>query len=229
MIRFLLLASMLLLGACTSRLEVPPEIMASEKFSAVTENDRPPDYKIGPLDELTITVFQEPDLSIKDAPVDASGNLFMPLIGTVHAAGKSSSDLSQEIAAAYGARYLVNPQVSVLVSRAVALNVTVDGQVKKPGVYALDGGRTSLIQAIARAEGPTETAAIEEVLVLRREDGKRYAAKFDLAAIRSGQMADPEIVGGDVVIVDSSAARGVYQDILRSAPLLGPLFILLAQ
>ena len=64
------------------------------------------DYLIGPLDTIDVTVFEEPDLSIKATQVDASGNIALPLVGTVAAQGKTAADLSKELEDLFGAKYL---------------------------------------------------------------------------------------------------------------------------
>src|SRR3546814_19100731 len=88
-------------------------------------------YRIGALDVLKVTVFQEEDLSFDELQVDASGNVSLPLIGTVRAEGMTAAALSSEIATKLGAKYLVNPQVSVSVASSVSQNVTVEGNVNR--------------------------------------------------------------------------------------------------
>src|SRR3546814_477011 len=111
-------------------------------------------YRIGALDVLKVTVFQEEDLSFDELQVDASGNVSLPLIGTVRAEGMTAAALSSEIATKLGAKYLVNPQVSVSVASSVSQNVTVEGNVNQPGVYAINGRRseehTSELQSLMR-------------------------------------------------------------------------------
>lgn len=229
MLRVLSVAGLIFLSGCAGSMNVADSLLAPERFPSLVNAERAPEYVIGPLDELTITVFQEPDLSTKDAPVDASGSLLMPLIGSVYAEGKTSSQLALELERLYGERYLVDPQISIIVAKSVGQIVTLNGQVKKPGVFQMDTGRISLLQALALAEGTTEVASTDDIIVFRTEGGKRYAAKFNLASVQSGNTPDPEIRGGDVIIVGTSTMRGLYRDLLQTAPLLGPLFVLLAQ
>ncbi|GAA0314763.1 polysaccharide biosynthesis/export family protein [Sphingomonas oligophenolica] len=214
--------SLLILGlsACQG---VPPEgprgAAAYSMIPGRSPDSAPGDYKIGPLDVLSITVFQEPDLSFKEIPVDANGGLNFPLIGTVTASGKTANELSREIANLLNQRYLKDPQVSVVVSSSVSQHVTVEGSVTEPGVYEISG-RSTLLEAIARAKSPTRTAKLDEVVIFRVINGKRSAAVFDLRAIRAGKMDDPELIGGDVVVVGFSAAKGLYRDFLQTAPIL---------
>src|SRR3546814_3916383 len=83
------------------------------------------------------------DLSLEEVPVDASGNILFPLIGQVSVSGKTSTELSNAIAERLGERYLVDPQVSTIVSTSASQNVTVEGAVNKPGVFPLQGDRKS--------------------------------------------------------------------------------------
>jgi len=176
-------------------------------------------YRIGPLDVLKVTVFQEKDLSFDQIQVDASGNLSFPLIGTVHAAGDTALELSGAIARELGKQYLVNPQVSVSVAASVSQNVTVEGDVKQPGVYAINGTET-LLGALAQAQSPTEVAKLDQVVIFRNIDGRRAGAVFDVKAIREGRVPDPKVLGGDVVVVGFDQVKGVFRDLFKTAPFL---------
>ena len=176
-------------------------------------------YVIGPTDVLKITVFQVADLSFDELRVGSFGNIQMPLIGTVRAAGLTPGELSELLQAQLGERYLQNPQVSITVVESASQKVTVDGDVTKPGVYVMQG-RTTLVQAIAMAEGPTRTADLTSVAIFRNANGQRTVAVFDLRAIRNGEMQDPVILGDDVVVVDRSRLNAAMREILSAVPAL---------
>lgn len=178
-----------------------------------------PEYRIGPLDTIDVTVFQEPDLSAKALAVDASGNVVLPLVGAFPAAGKTTNVLSADIARKLGERYLVNPQVSVAVATSVSQKVVVQGQVVEPGVYDIKGS-TSLLEALSLAKGETNVASLDRVVVYRMINGQRMGALFDVHSIRNGHTKDPDIFGNDVVIVGYSNARSAWRDVLSAAPLL---------
>lgn len=175
------------------------------------------EYRIGPLDLLEISVFQVADLS-KTVKVSASGQIALPLIGTVEAGGKTVSELESEIAAKLGATYLQSPQVSVFVKEATSQRVTVDGAVEKPGIVPL-AGPTTLLQTIAISGGLARGADPQGIVVFRTVENQRMAAKFDLAAIRDGSAEDPVLYGGDVVVVDRSAMRTALGDLRESIPI----------
>lgn len=172
---------------------------------------------LGVGDKLDVTVFQVPDLSFKGLVVDTGGNIHMPLIGAVRGGGRTSSELSQDIAARLAAQYLRNPQVTVTVTEAASQKITVDGAVTKPGVYEMRGS-TSLLQAVAMAEGPTRVADLTKVAVFRTIDNRRSVALFDLAAIRQGRASDPQVYGDDIVVVDTSRMNSVMREVLAALP-----------
>lgn len=174
-------------------------------------------YQIGPLDKLALRVLQVEDLSFEEIYVDASGNLQLPLLGSVRAAGLTPGDLSREIEHRLGERYLRNPQVVVTVLEAADQKVTVDGAVRKPGVYKMQG-RVTLMQAVAMAEGPTNVAALDQVAVFRNVDGRPMVAVFDLREIRGGRATDPTLLGDDVVVVDTSRLSATIREVLQALP-----------
>lgn len=176
-------------------------------------------YRIGVLDNLSIRVFQEPELSFETVSVDASGFINFPLVGQIEAVGKTPQQLSDELEAGLGSRFIRDPQVVVGVVESAAQRVTVTGSVVEPGVYEI-AGASSLVESIARAKGLTDRAVDDEVLIFREIDGERYGAVFNLRHIQEGRAPDPQILGGDRIVVGYSTVRGAYQDFLRAAPIL---------
>lgn len=177
------------------------------------------EYSIGVGDKLSVRVFQVPDLSFDQLVVDTSGDIQMPLIGAVRATGQTAGQLSTAIAERLGAQYLRNPQVTVTVTEAASQKITVDGAVTKPGVYEMRGS-TSLLQAVAMAEGPTGVADLTKVVVFRTIDGQRSVALFDLQAIRQGRADDPTVLGDDVIVVDTSRMSAAMRGIVGALPAL---------
>ncbi len=182
-------------------------------------------YKIGPRDVLDITVFKVPDLS-KRVQVADSGNINLPLVGDIPAAGKTARDIERDLTTKLGAKYLQSPQVTVFVKEYNSQQVTIQGAVKKPGVYPVKG-KMSLLETIAMAEGLDKTYDAT-VLVLRENEGQRLAAKFDIDDIKKGIAADPAILKGDTVVVNTSMTKKAFDNVLRVLPNSGS-FIRLAQ
>lgn len=175
------------------------------------------DYRIGVSDLLRVSVFQVPDLSFDELRVDSSGNIHMPLIGAVRAEGRTAAELARVMTDELGSQFLRNPQVVITVTEAANQKVTVDGAVTKPGVYTMRG-RTTLMQAVAMAEGPSRTADLRSLAVFRRTEQGRMVAVFDLTAIRNGTAEDPVILGDDIIIVDTSRLNKAMLDVLQALP-----------
>lgn len=184
------------------------------------------DYHIAPDDVLRIQVYHEPDLSLEDAQVNAAGMVRMPLIGDVSVAGLSAGEAADVIAGRLGERYLVSPQVTLFVKKAVGRRITLDGEVREPGLYPFEG-RITLGQAVAMGKGPTRLAGLGQVVVVRHVQGQRQAAMFDLGAIRRGKAPDPEILPGDQIIVGLSRAKAILGGSLLAIPVLATGFIAL--
>lgn len=215
------LALLLPLSGCTSGLvgaNVATGPKAYDQFPAAKGSATAQAYFIGPLDRLDVAVFQEPDVSIKGALVDAGGNISMPLIGGTMAAGKTAEQLGDIIEQKL-ARYYVNPQVTVSIINSVSQRITVEGEVTEPGIYQMNGP-TTLLDALALAKGETENAAMRQVAVIRFTNGVRTGAVFDLQRIRRGDDKDPEIFAKDAIIVGHSNGKQLWHDLLKAAPLL---------
>ena len=179
-------------------------------------------YRIAPLDKLTISVFQVAQLS-GSYQVDLTGRIGMPLLGTVQAANKTTEEFQQHLTDLLSKKLLKNPEVTVGLTEATGSRITVDGSVKKPGIFPMFG-KTTLLQAIATAGGPDENANAKRVAIFREIGGRRMAAAYDLTAIRQGQDDDPEVYRGDVIVVDGSKGRRAFRDILSALPI-GSLFV----
>jgi polysaccharide biosynthesis/export protein len=173
-------------------------------------------YRIGPRDVLEVTVFKVPDLP-KVVQVSESGTINYPLIGELQAGGRTAREVEQDLTKLLGAKYLQNPQISVLVKEYNSQRITLEGAVKKPGVYPIVGG-LSLLQAIATAGG-FENNAEETVLLIRQKTGTPSAGKFDISQIRRGKAEDVQLEAGDVIIAPTSDIRQGMEVFFRLAPL----------
>ena len=169
----------------------------------------PSNYRLGPTDQIVVSVFGAPELE-REGAIDLAGNFAMPLAGTVEAAGKTPAELAGAIEDKLRGRYLRDPQVAVNIKEAVGQLVTIDGEVRQPGVYPVIG-RMTLQQAIATARGASDTANIKNVIVFRTVEGQRMAAMFNLKDIRSGRYEDPQIYGNDIIVAGEDSARRFLQ------------------
>ncbi|WP_336894365.1 polysaccharide biosynthesis/export family protein [Novosphingobium sp.] len=208
------------LTACSSGLykDLPHSAAAYANFPPIDRAVVPTEYLIAPGDVVAISVFGEPGLTIEKLPVDDAGYIQVPLLGPVQISGLTPAKATALIASGLGKRYLKNPNVTLNVIEQTGQNVTVEGQVMKAGAYPVDG-QTTLLGAIALAQSPTRIAKLDEVVIFRTINDQRMAARFDLGRIRAGRDPDPQILGGDVVVVGFSQAKSIYRDILQAAPL----------
>lgn len=175
-------------------------------------------YRIAPMDTLAVRIFGMPDLT-GDYQVDLTGNISLPLIGDVTAMNMTPAQLDDLLTRKYSEKYLENPDVSVGIKASAGRNVTVDGAVTKGGLFPV-AGPMSLMQAVALAGGVDEqTANPRRVAVFRTISGQRQAAAFDLMSIRRGEMDDPKIYAGDIIIVDGSAIKDAQKRIFQAFPL----------
>lgn len=176
-------------------------------------------YKIGSQDTIEIDVFQIPDLS-KTTQVDAAGNVRLPLLGEVKAAGRTPGELAGFVQSQLKNSYVKDPRVTVTVKESSSRRVTVDGAVVQPGIYPLNGP-TTLLQAVALARGPDPREAnLKKVAIFRNIGGERQAAVYDLSSIRSGKAPDPQVYPDDVVVVETSRGRSFLRDISGAVPFL---------
>lgn len=227
-IRILVLLPLALLAACSTG-QIRPgdamgkvEVVESSKLpppesSDLFEFNRP--YLIGPFDKLSIDVFGIEELSRQEVQIDASGRLSFPLAGVIEASGKTPGELEGMIEERLRGRFVRDPQVTVNLKETVSQVITVDGEVKAPGLYPVYGKMT-LMRAIATAKGVGEFAKLDDVVVFRTVRGKKMAALYNLKAIRRGLYDDPDLYANDVVIVGDSQARRLFKDFLTVAPLL---------
>lgn len=169
------------------------------------------DHQIGPLDLLEIEVFGVEELD-RTVRVGANGEISLPLIGSMQAAGLSSQQLEQRIAVALAKDYLQDPHVSVFVADQVSQRVTVQGAVNEPGVFPMQG-RTTLMQAIAMADGLNPVANAADIRIFREAAGGKMVMSFDLDQIEDGASGDPRLQTGDIVVVDVSTGKTVLNTV----------------
>ncbi|NNC48831.1 MAG: polysaccharide export protein [Sphingomonas sp.] len=222
---FAILAALAATSACAGSVDL------DKKSTAVVVADTLPlpdvqarassfaDYRIGPNDEIEVTVFGVDEMT-RRGTVDTAGNFSMPLAGAVMAGGKTPDELANLIEDKLRGRYLKDPQVAVNIVEVRANLVTIDGAVRQPGIYPIIGTLT-LQQAVATARGASDTADLDTVIVFRQAEGQRMAAKFDLKDIRSGRMEDPIIFANDIVVVGESATARFLRDLRLTVPTLG--------
>ena len=176
-------------------------------------------YVIGPEDVVTITSFDQDDLSGK-YQVDADGTFSFPLIGRVNAGGRTLRELQAEIVKRLKDGYFKDPQIGIAIEQYRSQKVHIVGEVRTPGSYPLTGDM-SLMEALAKAGSATPSAS-GDVLVVRAKtqkatdtptlpnDGEDVdVTTIELKALQSGRAAQNfALRDGDTIVVPR--AESVY-------------------
>jgi polysaccharide export outer membrane protein len=184
-------------------------------------------YRIAGLDKLNLMVVNVPELT-GIYRLDSTGSFSLPYIGMVKAAGRTPDEVASDIQVRLRDGYVNDPRVAVNIDQADSLNFSIDGQVNNPGEFAATP-RLTLMRAVALAKGVNEYARLNDVVVFRTVKGERYAALYDLGAIRRGVYADPRIYPDDLVVVGDTAARRKLMQFVQALPLLTTPVVLALQ
>lgn len=180
--------------------------------SAVAATTSAEEYRIGASDLLEISVFQVKDLD-RTVRVNSRGLISMPLLGALNAAGMTSNELEDHIAAKLQEEYLQNPQVSVFIKEFTSQRVTIEGQVEKAGIFPIAGNNTTLLQALALAGGVKELAENSVSIFRLTPEGKRQLLAYDIERIRAGGVVDPTLKNNDIVVVGRNETRAFVKNI----------------
>jgi len=177
-------------------------ILCAEAVSEAEKGPHPYDYVIGSGDILEISVYGEEDLT-KEVRVSGSGAITYPLLGRLKVSGLTATELENMLTEKLGARFLLNPQVSVFVKR--FSEIFVYGEVRKPGSYPL-AGHVTVLEAVTMAEGLTEVANPRNVKIIRSSNGGKKTFKINLNDITKKGEKNKDIVlePNDVVVVSKS-------------------------
>jgi len=177
-------------------------------------------YTLRPSDRVSINVFREPDLSIENVQLGVGGEVSLPMLGSIAAAGLTTQQLERDISSRLLAQGLRDPFVSVNIAEYASHLVTVEGAVEDPGVYRFNPG-ARLSAAIALADGPTNVAKRDQLAIFRESPEGIMVAKFNYDAVSRGTMLDPVLQPGDRVILGTDGLASFYQNLLRALPTFG--------
>ena len=175
-----------------------------------------PEYALGSGDVIKISVFQNSDLSI-ETRVSENGTISYPLLGTVQVGGLSISEAEKRIAAQLqSGGFVVQPQVSILVSQIRGNQVAVLGQVSRPGRFPLETANARVTDMLALAGGILPTGA-DTVTLVGTRDGNQIRKELDVSAILLGKQGgdDMPVMAGDVIYVDRAPVFYIYGQVQR--------------
>ena len=173
--------------------------------------------RLGIGDSVRVTVFQYPDLTT-EARVSQRGTITFPLIGEVKIDGLTPASAGGEIARQLKrGKFLVNPQVHVVMTELRSRQVSVLGQVNKPGRYALDETSAKLTDILALAGGVSPLGADTVSVVLNR-NGQAQKVEIDVAAmVRSGDLSkNIDIQHGDTIYVQRAPTFYIHGEVRRA-------------
>jgi len=158
-----------------------------------------PSYLIGADDLLLVSVWKEPDLTMT-VPVRPDGNISLPLLSDVAAAGLSPRQLAASITEKLK-KYVADPRVTVIVTQINSQKVYVTGEVLHTGALQLLPNMT-VLQALANA-GFTQFANTKGIYVLREEGGQQQKIRVNYKRLVKGQAIDQNIIlkPGDTIVV----------------------------
>lgn len=174
-------------------------IGASGLARAATSAD--PEYRIGPGDVLTISVWKNTDLT-QQVTVRPDGMISYPLVGQLKVAGLTPPQVKHEFATRIAEYVDVKArEISVIVDQVNSLAVSVLGEVNHPGRFKFHS-RARILDALARAGGLTQYASPARIVILRLVHGHTERIPFNYARIQDGgPQASMKIHAGDVIYV----------------------------
>lgn len=175
------------------------------------------EYKIGINDLLKIEVFQAKDLA-NESRVNSNGLISVPLVGPVRVIGLTVQEAERLIEAELAKSYLQDPHVTVFIKEYESQKFTVEGQVKKGGVFPLMG-RMTLVQALATAGGLENLANASKITLFRKQEGGQITSQeYDFDKIREGRLADPPVITGDIIVVPKHGGKAAFETVKGLLP-----------
>lgn len=173
------------------------------------------DYLLGGGDTVSITVYDQPDLTTEARISQDDGTIAFPLLGEVAIAGLSPEGAGGKIAKLLREAGLIkNPQVALTVKQFQSQKIPVMGQVGNPGEYSLTG-ESRVIDLISQAGGLKVDAA-DVIVVVRKENDKSVKHEVDLLRFYAGDMSQNiRVSKGDFVLVPKMDEFYIHGEVKR--------------
>jgi len=171
---------------------------------------------LGMGDMVRVTVFRNPELTT-EAKVSERGTILFPMIGEVPVSGLTPSQAGQRIADKLRTgKYVVNPEVTVSMMQVNSRQVSVLGNVVKPGRYPIDSTSVRVTDFIASAGGIAPTGS-DSVTILTNRNGRQERIEVDLADMfRRGDLSSNiALEPGDTIYVNKAPMVYVYGEVQK--------------
>ena len=190
----------------------PPEPVNERDLTEQLKKLHTPDtspYKITPGDQFDITVYEHPELTVRQIIVTPDGFVSAPLIGPVKIGGLSLVEATEALKKQIS-QSIRKPLVSLIPIRINGYNFTIVGRVNVPGCYPISIGNTRLIDAVAMARGlseglfhgdTVELADLENAYISR--DGRLLPVNFQKALLRGDPLHNIPLKNGDYIYIPS--------------------------
>jgi polysaccharide export outer membrane protein len=182
-------------AAASAPAPAPPRPAAPATTTATAAAN---DYRLVNGDKLRVEVYKDPQLS-QSLQIRPDGKITLPLVGDVPAAGRTSSELRDSIAASLK-EYMGNPVVTVIVVETMPQTIYVMGEVQSPGPQSVRG-EISILQAIATAGGFKDFAKKKSIKILRPGPKGTTTLSFNYNDAVKGDAKVINLQPGDTVIV----------------------------
>ncbi len=174
------------------------------------------EYRLGAGDSIRILVFQNPELTL-ESRIAENGVISYPLLGSVNIGGKTVVEAERQIARALeSGGFVLKPQVTIALAQIRSAQVSVLGQITRPGRYPLETANLKVSDLIALAGGPSATGS-DVVILSGTRDGKPFKREIDLPLALLGQngQEDLPVQGGDILFVNRAPMFYVYGEAQR--------------
>ena len=198
-----------------------PPAAAGAAAGKPTSANTPEEYRLGPGDQIRITVYQNPDLSM-ETRINEAGTISYPLLGSVRLGGLSVTAAETRLASELrDGGFLRNPQVMILVAMVRANQINVLGMVAKPGRYPLDVGGMRFTDVLAMVGGALGESGSDTAVVMGQRNGQPTRLEIDVPGIFApgGQAGDVLILPGDTIWVDRAPQVYLQGEINRPGPM----------
>jgi len=174
------------------------------------------EHLLGPGDAIRVSVYQNPDLTL-ETRLSEQGQISFPLIGNVSLGGTSVSGAQERIAKMLrDGGFVLNPQVSVQLVQVRSSQVSILGQVARPGRYPIETANSKVSEMIAAAGGVVAGGG-DVVTLAGTRDGTPIKLDIDLPAILQAGRADLDVAvaNGDILYVDRAPTVYIYGEVQR--------------